>query len=228
MPTKSWRRLAGCIVTSACLAAAAPEFRAGAAAVDRVRAVVIEDRRGARAVFAEADFPITRATSDFVAVQLVKQYELDRAAIVLSGKGDAPEEPASIFTAVERALASLNPVTLSQSGGISIRTSTGACLATLYPVQLSGCREGSNVSGPIRAAFQMVDLPHPLLNRNEPAPSYPVQAVAIGKLTILALGGDVPAGRFPGIVVANANDTAPYPAVPVVEAAVANVLKRVR
>ena len=72
MSTRFWRRLAGCIAISVSLSAAAPEYRAGAAAVDHVRAVVVEDRRGARAVFAEADFPITRATSDFVAVQLVK------------------------------------------------------------------------------------------------------------------------------------------------------------
>ena len=191
-----------------------------------MRAVVVEDRRGARAVFVEADFPITRATSDFVAVQLVKEYELDRATIVISGKGDAPEEPAAILTAVERALGSLQPAAVS--GEISIRSATGACLATLYPIRLTGCRDGQPLTGPIRGAFQMIDLPHALQTRDQAPPAYPVQAVAVGKATILALGGEVPPGKFSGMVVPNANDTTAYPNQPAVEAAVANVLKRVR
>jgi hypothetical protein len=227
MPRRFWRRLAGCIATSCCLAAA-PEYRAGAAAAGHVRAVAIEDRRGARAVFAEADFPITRAVSDFVAVQLVKARELDRAAMVLSGTGGAPEEPSAIVAVIERALSNLNPATVTVGGGISVRTPGGACLATLYPVRLSGCRGGEVVHGNVRAAFQMVDLPHPLQTREAASPAYPVQAVAIGKATILALAGDVPEGRYPGIVVAHANDTTPLPNVPAVEAAIANVLKRVR
>jgi hypothetical protein len=74
----------------------------------------------------------------------------------------------------------------------------------------------------------MIDLPHPLQTREQTSPSYPVQAVGIGKAIILALGGEIPAGKFPGIVVQNATDTAPYPNDPQVERAIANVLKRVR
>jgi hypothetical protein len=196
--------------------------------VDQVRAVVVEDRRGARAVFAEADFPITRATSDFIAAQLVKAYDLDRAAIVISGKGEAVEEPAAILSAVERALASLQPANLTLSGAISVRTADGSCLATLYPIRLSGCAGGQSMSGPIRGAFQMVDLPRALQSRESTPPSYPVQAVAIGRATILALSGEARAGKYSGIVVAHANDTAPMPNDPVVDGAVANVLKRVR
>jgi hypothetical protein len=228
MPTRSWRRLAGCIAISCVLRAATTEYRAGAAGSDHVRAVVIEDRRGVRAVFAETDFPITRSVSDFIAIQLVKAHELDRAAIVLSGTGDDAGEPAAILGVIEEALTNLNPATLTFSGVLSVRTTAGACLATLYPVQLSGCREGEAVRGNIRAAFQMVDLPHPLQTRDAATPAYPVQAVAIGKSTILALGGEVPAGRYPGIVVAHANDTMPLPDARVVEAAIANVLRRVR
>jgi hypothetical protein len=158
----------------------------------------------------------------------VKAHQLDRAAIVLSGTGDAAIEPTSILEVIEHALSNLNPATLTYAGVVSVRTAAGACLATLYPVQLSGCREGEAVRGNIRAAFQMVDLPHPLQTRDAATPAYPVQAVAVGKSTILALGGEVPAGRYPGIVVAHANDTMPLPDVPIVEAAVANVLKRVR
>jgi hypothetical protein len=228
MSTKCWRRLAGCIAISVSLSAAAPEFRAGAAAVDHVRAVVIEDKRGGRAVFAEADFPVTRSTSDFVAIQIVKSYGIDRGAIVISGKGDSAEEPAAVLDAVERAMGNLMPANLSLAGVISVRTADGACLATLYPVRLSGCGGGQSLNGSVRGAFQMVDLPHPLQTREQTAPAYPVQAVAIGKATILALGGEAPAGKFPGLVVPNANDTTAYPNDPLVESAIANVLKRVR
>jgi hypothetical protein len=227
MSTKFWRRLAGCIAISS-LTAAAPEYRAGAAAVDHVRAVAIESRQGGRAVFAEADFPITRAISDFVAVQLLKTYDLERASITISGTGSAAADTAAILTAIQQAISRLEPAAITSSGVLSVRAATGACVATLYPVRLSGCRDGDAVRGPIRAAFQMIDLPHPLQTRDAAAPAYPVQAVAIGKTTILALGGEVPPGRFRGIVVPHANDTTPMPDEPHVRAAIASVLKRVR
>jgi hypothetical protein len=230
MSRRSWKRLAGCIVID-CLAAAAQDYRAGAAAVDHVRAVAIEDRRGFRAIFAETDFPITRAVSDFVAAQLVRAYELDRAGIVIAGTGDAAEEPAAILGAIERAIGGLSPANLSFSNAISVRTSGGACLAIFYPIRLSGCRDGARLTGPIRAAFQMIDLPHPLQGRDQAAPSYPVQAIAIGRTTILALGGAVAAGRHDSagrMVVQHANDTTDGPPGPPVDEAVANVLKRVR
>lgn len=227
MSGRFWRRLAGSIAISAGLAAAAPEYRAGAAAVDHVRAVVVEDRRGARAVFAEADFPITLAVSDFVAAQLVKSYGLDRATIVISGKGDAAEEPAAIFSAVERALGAMQPAEVSE--GISIRAATGACLATLYPIRLEGCREGRGISGPIRGAFTMVDLPHGLQSRETVAPAYPVQAVALGKFTILALAGEAPAGKYAArVVVSHANASDPYPGEATIANAVAAVLAKIR
>jgi hypothetical protein len=227
MSRKFWKRLAGCIAISGSLAAAAPEYRAGAAATDHVRAVVVEDRRGARAVFAEADFPIARATSDFVAVQLAKAYGLDRAAIVISGTGSTAEEPAAILAAIERALGALQPAAIS--GAISIRSATGACIATLYPIRLDSCREGRTLSGPIRAAFRMIDLPHPLQRRDTVPPAYPIQAVAIGKVTILALSGEVPPGAHAAtIVVGHANDTEPYPGGPAIRNAIDAILAKIR
>ena len=68
--------------------------------------------------------------------------------------------------------------------GISIRLATGACLATLYPIRLTGCRDGQPLTGPIRGAFQMVDLPHALQTREQTPPAYPVQAVAVGSATL--------------------------------------------
>jgi len=210
--------------------AAQPEYRAGAAASGHVTAVVLEDRRGARAIFAETDFPITRAVSDFVAVQLVKRYEVDRAAIVISGAGPATPDPIAVIAAIEQAIARVDDASLSFAGAISVKHADGTCVATLYPIQLQGCRSGDPVHGPIRAAFHMIDVPHPLQSREAQAAAYPVQAVAIGKPVILALGGDVPTARYQApfrIVVPHANDTAPVPA-NVIDAAVANVLKRVR
>ena len=211
--------------------AAPPEYRAGAAASGHVIAVVLEDRRGPRAIFAEADFPITRAVSDFVAVQLVKRYEVDRAGLVISGAGTATPDPAAVIAVIEQAIAKVDDASVSFAGAISVTRADGTCVATLYPIQLHGCRSGDAIHGPIRAAFHMIDVPHPLQSREAPAPAYPVQAVAIGKAVILALAGGVPSARYHApfrIVVPHANDTAPLPANELVEEAVANVLKRVR
>jgi len=233
MSTKFWRRLAGCIAIECCLTAAPkPEYRAGAARSEHARVVVLEDRRGFLAVFAEADFPVTRDVADLAAVQLVKLAGLDRAGIVISGTGPALPESGDIVAAAAKALLSLGPATISYDGGISVRTESGDCLATFYPVQFDGCRAGEAAHGPIRAVFQMVDVPHGLQARGDVAPGYPVQAVAIGKAaTVLALGGDVAAGNFtaPGrIVVPRANDAIAAAPEDVIEKAVAAVLRRVR
>jgi hypothetical protein len=233
MSIKFWRRLAGCIAIECCLTAAPrPEYRAGAARSEHARVVVLEDRRGFRALFAEADFPVTRDVADFVAVQLVKLAGMDRAGIVIGGSGSALPESGEIVAAAAKALASLAPATVTYDGVISVRTEDGDCLATLYPVRFDGCREGAPAHGPIRAAFQMVDVPHGLQTRGNVAPGYPVQAVVIGKTaTVLALGGDVPAGRYAAagrIVVGRANDATAVAPDEVVEKAVAAVLRRVR
>jgi hypothetical protein len=233
MSIKFWRRLAGCIAIECCLTAAPrPEYRAGAAQSEHARVVVLEDRRGFRAVFAEADFPVTRDVADFVAVQLVKLAGLDRAGIVISGSGAALPDSGEIVAAAAKALSSLGPATVSYDGVVSVRTESGGCLATFYPVRFDGCRDGAAAHGPIRAAFQMVDVPHGLQTRGEVAAGYPVQAVAIGKAaTVLALGGDAPAGRFHAtgrIVVARANDAVASAPEEVLEKAVKAVLRRVR
>jgi hypothetical protein len=207
--------------------AATPEYRAGAAASGHARAVVLEDRRSARVVFVEADFAIPRAVSDFVAVQLVKRDGLDRAGMVLSGTGSGAADAVEIVSAVEQALSRLEPATATFDGVLSVRSVDGRCLATLYPARLDGCRGGIPVRGPIRAVFQMLDVPHRL---GAMASAYPVQAVAIGRqVTVLALGGDVAPGRFAAagrMVVPFANDTEVMPEG--FEARIEGVLKRVR
>lgn len=214
------------------MAAAPPEYRAGAARTAHVVAVALEDRRGYRAVFAEADFPITRAVSDLAAVQLVKAYDLDRAAIAISGTGGATPDAGEIVSAAAQALGRLDAAAVSFSGAVSIATPGGACVATLYPVRLEGCRQGAPVRGPIRAAFRMLDVPHALATRDAAPRAYPVQAIALGKqAVILALGGSVEPGRYeaPGrIVVPFANDSAPMPRDARIEAAIGSVINRVR
>jgi len=211
------------------MAAAPPEYRAGAAAGEHVRAVVLEDRRGALAVFAQADFAITRAVSDFVAVQLVKSYDLERSEIVISGARSGVGRADDVVGAVEQAVSKIAPATLVFSDVIWVRTVDGACVATLYPVRLEGCRDGAAMHGPIRAAFQMIDVPHGLQTREVSSWAYPVQAVAIGRVTVLALGGDVPAGRYAAagrVIVPYANDVGPMP--DGFSAAIEGVLKRVK
>ena len=58
MPRRLSRRLAGCIAIELLLAAGlwAAEYQAGVATAGQAKALVLEDRRGGRAVFAEADF----------------------------------------------------------------------------------------------------------------------------------------------------------------------------
>lgn len=234
MSIRFWRRLATCIAIDCCFAAAAdrPEYRAAAASSAHARALVIEDRRGFRAVFADADFPVTREVSDFVAVQLVKAAGLDRAGIVISGSGPASPEASEIVGAVAEALLNLQAASVSVSKVISVFTEGGACIATFYPARLGGCEEGTATHGRIRAVFQMIDVPHGLATRESAARAYPVQAVAIGNAaTVLALGGEPATPKFaaPGrIVVPLATDARATAPETVVEKAAAAVLRRVR
>src|SRR5258706_9187411 len=101
MPKRSLRRLAGCIGIELLLALASAvpawpadlDYRAGTGYTDHVKAVAIEDRRGERIVFVEADFTITHQIADFAAVQLAKAYGLDRPSVVFRGTGGSSAHP---------------------------------------------------------------------------------------------------------------------------------------
>jgi hypothetical protein len=228
MSKRFWIRLAGCIVIE-CLPAAGPDFQAGIGAVEHVRAVALEDNRGNRAVFAEADFPVPRAVADFVAAKLAKEYELDRASLMIYGKAgvDRPAGREALVTAITAALGSLEPARVRYDGvTVSITALDGKCAGAL---PAGNCAGGARVRPPIRAAFQMIEAQHGLQIRGEVRDVYPVQAIALGKeVTILGLGGDA---RYPItkglVVVPYANDTAPPPPGAVLEAAVRRVLARV-
>jgi hypothetical protein len=209
------------------LAAAAwsSDFRAGAASAATARALVLEDARGNRAVFAQAEFRITQALADFVAGQLLRAQTLDRAGILFrwGGIGNRPAQPDDLVTAINSALSALAPA-------------DGRCLGSLNEdgaVDAAGCGEGIEVNGVIRAAFQMVEPSHALLKRGEVARAFPVQAIALGKqVTILALSGAaLPEGLTQrGLIFSPfSNEAAPPPLQDArVRAAIQRVLARVR
>lgn len=118
---------------------------------------------------------------------------------------------------------------------MSVTTRDGRCLATFAAdasLAFDHCAGGDLVRGAIRAAFQMVEPEHGLLQRNAAPLSYPVQVIAIGKqVAILGLGGSVSPAAFQskGVIVAPfSNDIAPPPANVVIQAAVRQVMKRIR
>jgi hypothetical protein len=208
MPKRSSKRLAGYIAIELVLAAAAwpADFRAGAASAPTARALVLDDARGNRAVFAQAEFHITQALADFVAGRLLHAQTLDRAAILFrwGGIGNRPAQPDDLVTAVTAAIAAVEPATVRYGRRVlSVAAESGLCLGTVNEdgaLTLAGCGEGIPVTGLIRAAFQMVEPAHPLLKRGEVARAFPVQAIALGKqVTILALSGEavLPEGLNP-------------------------------
>jgi len=234
MPTRSSRRLAGCIAIELLLAAGgwtAADFRAGAATAGQAKAVVLKDRRGAYAVFAEADFEIPQAVADFVAARLVQTYDLPRPSLLLRGAGGAPSgppaQPEDLLTATAAALGTLEPAEVRIRGANLSVTLAGHC----HPI-IGDCAGGALVHGPIRAALQMVEPTHGLLQRADPWRAYPVQAIALGKdLVIVALSGPSQLPReFPAqglLFVSHANDSAAPPDDARIREAIRQVLSRV-
>jgi hypothetical protein len=227
MSRRFWIRLAGCIAIERALAAN-PDYQAGMAAVEYARAVAIEDNRGSRAVFAQADFPVTRAVSDFVGAQLAKDHGLDRASLMIYAKPglEQPANPEALLTAITGALGTLEPASVRFDGTTISILADARCIAAL---PAGACAGGTRVRPPIRAAFQMIEAQRGLQARGEVRESYPVQAISLGKeAAILGLGGDA---RYPAtrrlVVIPFANDTAPPPAGSVVEAGARRVLSLV-
>jgi hypothetical protein len=244
---KRWsRRLAGCIAIelAAAVLASAADFKAGTGDLPSSRAVAIQDSHGAYAVIAQTDFRITQAVADFVAAQVMQSHALDRPALLLhwSGIANRPAQPEELVAAISAALDKMEPATLRYGHrtlsvlALPVVADEERCLASVNPdgtLALSSCTKGEEISGPIRAAFQMVEPAHGLLKRGETVRMFPVQAIAVGKeVTILALSGEA---RFPqgvnprGLIFApfsNEADAAPQDAR--VMAAVRRVLARVK
>jgi hypothetical protein len=239
---RKWsKRLAGCIAIELLTAAAAVAggYRAGTGTAASVRALALEDGHGTYTVIAQTDFRITQALADFVAAQVMQTHELDRPALLLhwSGIANRPAQPEELVAAIGAALGAMEPAAVRYGHRtISVVAAEDRCLASLNPdgtLALSACTSGAEITGPIRAAFQMVEPNHALLKRGETARSFPVQAIALGKeVVILALSGEA---RFPegvnprGLIFApfsNEAEAAPQDAQ--VMAAVRRVLARVR
>ena len=243
MRKRSSLRLAGCIAIELTLAASgwSADFKAGAAAAATTRALVLEDSKGNRAVFAQAEFRITQSLSDFVAGQLLRSQSLGRAGIVFrwGGIGARPAQPDDLVLAISGAIAALEPATVRYGHRVLSVAATGnqKCLGSLNEdgaVGTAGCAEGADVTGSIRAAFQMTEPAHGLLQRGEVARAFPVQAIALGKqVTILALSGEsgLPEGLRPrGLIFSPfSNHDIPPPLQDAhVHAAIQRVLARVK
>ena len=243
MRRRSWRRLAGCIATSlalTCIASAA-DYKAGAGAVGAAQALALEDSRGNRAVFAQAEFRFTQQLADLISAQVMKDHDLDRPGILLhwSGIGNRPAQPDDVVAAIAAAFSKLEPATVRYAHrGLSVLTDEfEQCLGSLSPdgsLSSSGCwKDGVLITSGIKAAFQMVEPSHGLVRRGETISRYPIQAINLGKVvTILALPGEaaVPEGVNPrGLIFAPfSNESAAPPRDPRINTAVQQVLARTR
>lgn len=244
MPRRCWRRLAGCIATSLTLTGvlAAADYKAGAGSAGSAMALAIEDSHSVRAVFAQAEFRITQQIADYVAVQAMKDHEIDRAGLLLrwSGIGNRPAQPEDLVAAIDWAFSKLEPAVVRYAHrGLSVLGEEfERCLGALSPdasLSFGGCwKDGAAIAGGMRAAFQMVEPAHGLRQRGDSVQSYPVQAIGLGKVvTILALSGEaaIPEGVNPrGLIFAPfSNEVSPPPVRdPRVSAAVQRVLSRAR
>jgi hypothetical protein len=197
LPAPQW--LASCfaiaLLLAAGLLAAESDYRAGAAAAGKVKALALEDRRGNRAVFVAAEFRVSQSLSDFIAASVLKAYDVDRAGLLLHSAGQGEPAPDDAVAAIGAALGGLEPAVVRLGGGvISIAAPDGRCRATLVAngaLAFDRCGQGEPVRAPIRAAFQMVDLAHGLQQRGEPDRSRSVQAIALGKqFVVLAVEGE--------------------------------------
>lgn len=197
MPKRSSKRLAGCIAIELLLAAglwaADFEYKAGTAFAGKAKALALEDRRGNRAVFVAAEFGVPNPVADFIAVQALKSYGLDRPGLLLHSVAQGEPAPGDAVAAIGAALGALEPAVVRYGAGtLSVTALDGRCLAA-WPADHS-CTAGGLVRSPIRAAFQVVELAHGLQQRGEPVPSVQVQAIALGKqfLTVVPpRSGDV-------------------------------------
>jgi hypothetical protein len=217
--------------------AAASNFQAATASAGSVRALALEDGKGTRAVIAQADFPIAQSLADFVAAQLLRDYNLDRSRLLLrwSGSDHQPSHPEDLVTAIAAALGQLEAAQLRYGHGVLSVARAGSCLAAIGPdatLRFDGCAPGEAVTGAIRGAFQMVEAEHGLARRGDLPPTFPVQALAIGKqVRILALSGAaaMPVGvDSRGLIfAAYSNAEAAAPLDDRVRAAIESVLARV-
>ena len=199
MPKKLSRKLAGCfaieLLFAAGLLAADPDYQAATVGTGKVKALALEDRRGTRAVFASVEFRLSQSLADFIAAQVLKAYDVDRAGLLLHSVGPGDPAPDDAVAAIGAALGALEPAVLRVSGeAVSITAPDGHCRATLAAdgaVAFERCAPGDLVRAPIRAAFQIVEPLHALQPRGDPVRSSSVQAIALGtRFMVLVVDGE--------------------------------------
>jgi hypothetical protein len=144
-----------------------------------------------------------------------------------------------LLAAITEAIALSKPAVVRYTHrGISVEAAEDkACIASVSPdgnLGLGGCwNDGTEITGEIRAALQMVEPSRGLLRRGDAVRSFPVQAIGLGKVvTILALSGEatIPEGVSPrGLIFAPfSNESIPPPRDTRVSAAIQKVLARAR
>ena len=195
MPRKSLRRLAGCIVIEllCALAAAAADyqFKAGYAAYGQAKALALEDRRGHRAVIVTAAFRIPMSVADAIAAQTIKEYNLERASLLIYSVASGEPTPTDTRTAIAAALGDLQPaVVIYGNGRLTVSSFDGRCrIAVSAEASLDTCTTpvGDTLRGQIRSALKVMDTPHALQTREESLRRpIAIQAIGIGPVVILS------------------------------------------
>ena len=195
MPTKSLRKLAGCIVIellcgwAAC--AADYQFKAAYSNYGQAKALAIEDLRGHRALIVTGAFSIPLSIADLIAASAIKEFNLERPNLLIRSVASGDPKPVDARTAIGTALGALQPAILIYGNGrLTVSSYDRRCQVGISEqASFESCNTpvGDTVRGQIRAALRLVTLPHPLQSREDAAPQpVAIQAIAIGPVVILS------------------------------------------
>lgn len=194
MPRKSLKKLAGCIVIELLCAsgafAADYYYKAGFAASGQARALALEDRKGHRAVILTTAFDAPLSVVDTIAAQAIKEYNLERASLLIYSVASGDPALSDARTAIGAALGNLKAALLVYGNGrLTVSSYDGHCLvAVSAETSLDACTTpaGDLMGGYIRSAFQIVDLSHGLQTREATPRSVAVQTLAIGPVVLFS------------------------------------------
>ena len=210
MPRKSLIRLAGWLAIELAFALSAfavgYDYNAAYASYGDVRALALQDREGHRIVIASAGFDVPLSVADTIAAQAIKDYQLERADLLIYSVAGGDPTPQDAHTAIGDALRRLAPAyLLYDRGRLSVTDSRGRCLIALTAAgALTPCTvpAGDSLGGRIRTAFQTVDEAHGLLTRENVPGSIALQAIALGRDVLIFHGPSnfAPSGK--GIILA--------------------------
>lgn len=194
MPKKSLKKLAGYIVIELLCASGAFAtdyyYKAGFATYGQARALALQDRKGHRAVIASAAFSMPMSVVDSIAAQVIKDYSLERADLMIYSVATADPVPADARTAIGAALGNLKAAYLVFGNGrLTASSYDGHCLVAISPeASLDSCTTpgGDTVGGYIRSALKIVDLGQGLQTRETAPRSVAVQTLAVGPVVLFS------------------------------------------